>query len=290
MFWVLLQIVARVRRHVGDAAARPDRHVALVVVLEASPDTVCAAEASAASTLPLFARRPPPGSDPAASSCAVVLPEVAGARQDRVRVPDDLQLRRRLDRVELLRRNHAEEVVHVHDLRIRDVRDRRRVEAHRHVRVVRIRTLAARPHHTAVQHPRNPDVLHVGVLARHLVRDVDPDDRVRILRHRRVRRHRLRRSDARLQRHVRARDVEQLAADQLAVGDGLAAARDDALATVRFATGTPSFVEAMLEQRLARERADVADLRAGARHRVRAALAARADRRPRCRRRRLPPC
>ena len=56
-------------------------------------------------------------------------PVVAGARQLRVALPDDLQLRRRLDRVVLLRRDDGEEVVDLDELRARDVLDRRLVDA-----------------------------------------------------------------------------------------------------------------------------------------------------------------
>ena len=179
-FWVLLQIVALIRLDVRDAAARADRHVALVVVLERARDRV---RRRGQRGVDVALRRAFSVADdlPLGVHVAVVLPEVAGARKDRVGVPHDLQLRRSLDRVELLRRHDAEEVVHLHDLRARDVGDRLRVDAHRDVRVVRVRALAARPHHAAVQHPGHADLVHVGVLAGHLVRDVDADDRVRVL-------------------------------------------------------------------------------------------------------------
>ena len=74
----------------------------------------------------------------------------------------------------------------------------------------------------------------------------------------------------------RHREVEQLAADQVAVLDALAAAGDDAgRDAVRLATGTPSFVDAMLEQHLLRVRRRRAGLRRAARDAARAAAAAR---------------
>ena len=97
------------------------------------------------------------------------------------------------------------------------------------VRAVAVCALAARPHDPAVEHPGHADVVDVGVRAGHFRRDVDraaprdPDQRVLA--------DRLRRAPT---PGVRAScpvydDVEQLAADELAVGDRLAAAGDDAL-------------------------------------------------------------
>ena len=151
------------------------------------------------------------------------------------------------------------------------------VDAHRDVRVVRVGALTAGPHHAGVHHPGHAHLVHVRVLARDLVGDVDAGDRVRVLEDRLVRRDRLRRRDARLQRHVGAAELEVACRRQLAVGDGLAAARDDALVDRQLRGGHAELRRGHAEQRLARERRDVAELRAGARHRVRAALAAGAD-------------
>src|SRR6266566_8229945 len=102
------------------------------------------------------------------------------------------------------------------------------------------RRLPARTDHPAVKHPGQTHVTAVGELSSHDSGDVDtrlrlPDELVLI--------DRLRRRLARLQtgaqkalKHtqvvalhlLRDRDVEELAADELAVGDRLAAARDRA--------------------------------------------------------------
>ncbi len=140
----------------------------------------------------------------------------------------DLQDRSRLDRVVLLRRDDREEVPDAHDLHARDVLDRVGVDGERHrVRAVAVGTLPARPNHAAVEHSGHADVGRVGVHARDDLGDVvvghagDPD----LLVLARV----LRRRDTGVQRRRRERDLHQLVADELAVGDGLAAAGDDAL-------------------------------------------------------------
>ena len=72
-------------------------------------------------------------------------------------------------------RDDADEVADLHDLRVRDVGDRLRVDRqHLRVHAVVRGTLPARPDRAAVQHPGDPDVVHVRVGAVHLRRDVEP--------------------------------------------------------------------------------------------------------------------
>ena len=135
------------------------------------------------------------------------------------------------------RRDDAEEVAEADDLRALDVLDRALVDRDDlRRRAVAVGALAARPHDAAVEHARDADVVDVGRLAGDLVRDVDPrraraDDLVLAdrLRARRARDGLGRRRRVAGGREARDLDVEQLVADQRAVGDGLAAARDDAL-------------------------------------------------------------
>ena len=136
-----------VLRHVGDGDVRADRSVHLVVVgersrvrlrgrlhrrVEARRSPVCAAIAGRGLAGAVRVAHP--------------LPEVPAAGDRRRIRPLHLELRGRLDRVVLLRRDDAEEVADVHDLHVRDVLDRVLVDRDRHrVRAVAVGALAARP-------------------------------------------------------------------------------------------------------------------------------------------------
>ena len=205
----------------GNAAARADRAVHLVVVLiglrqHRRRSLECrvgvAGEGRGVHRLP------------GGVLGAELFHDVAVARQDRVVLVGDLQLGRRLDRVVLVRRDDGDEIAPANDLRAGQVLDRALVDRE-HLDTRAVGTLAARADETRVNHARQPDVLDVRVGARHLVGDVEP---------RRARRHELvvvrvlRRRDRRVQRLRAHRHVEHLAADQLPVRDGLAATRHDA--------------------------------------------------------------
>ncbi len=159
--------------HVADRAARADRHVPVVLVLVGRGHGVRGRPEGLVDVpgLRLDPRRRQPGG----VELAHLLVHVAAAR-DRGRVgPLHLQLRGSLDRRVLLLGDDADEVAEAHDLGARDRLDRALVHR-QHLRsgAVTVGALPTRPHHAAVQHVRHLDVLHVGVLARHLVRDVDP--------------------------------------------------------------------------------------------------------------------
>ena len=177
-----------------------------------------------ASTSPLFTVNTAFAS-PALSWARICFQRLPGVgRLGRV-LPGHLERGGRLDRVELQRRDHGEEVTLPDDLRTRDVRDRGRVDRHDRSAGAE-RPLSAGTDDACVPHAGDPDVVHVGVRPCCLGRDVDP-------RHERrddlVRADRLR--DALSGVQVRGRDLraDQLAADQLPVGDRLPAARDRAV-------------------------------------------------------------
>src|SRR6185436_19638054 len=103
------------------------------------------------------------------------LPEVARAARAELRValPDDLQLRGRLDGRVLLRRRDGDEVADLHDLGALDVRDRLLVDRDRVVVLGGDRPGAARVDPAGVPHAGDADVLDVGVVAFDLGRNVD---------------------------------------------------------------------------------------------------------------------
>ena len=113
-----------IRLHVGDRARRADRHVPVVGVLvrrrhrlrrrlERGVHVADVRRVAGGVRRVRIARLAHPR------------PEVARAGQLRIALPDHLQLRRRLDRVVLLRRHDREEVPDLDDLDVRDVLDRR---------------------------------------------------------------------------------------------------------------------------------------------------------------------
>ncbi len=145
-----------------------------------------------------------------------------GVRQLRRFRPGHLEDLRGLDRVPLLRGDHADEVALAHDARGRDVPDRAFVDRKR-LGASAIGALATRQHDAAVQHVGQAHVLHVDVFAGHLVRQIDT-------RHPRAyQRVAVRRLD---RRGARELDVERLVAKEVAVLDRavrLAVDRNDAL-------------------------------------------------------------
>ncbi len=193
-------------------------------------------------------------------------------REDRRLRPLDLQLSRSLHDFVLDRTDHSEEVAVAHDLHVRKMLDRARIDRQRLCETVRQPRTLTRPHPTCVQHARDLDRGHVRVMPGHLLRDVH------------ARRHRpdqlvvldgLRRRNPVLERGRRQRDVEELPADELAVRGRLAAARDDALRDRQVRNRRTEARRSELQQlRPGRDRGR-ADAMAGARHRVRAADAAR---------------
>ena len=167
--------------------------------------------------------------------------KVRVARQRRRIGPGHLQLLGGPHRVPLGRRHDADEVAAAQHPRARDVRDRGLVDR-QHRRPGAVAALPGREHHAPVQHAGQAHVVHVGVAARHLRRDVDPRDPLPdqlVL----AGRFGARRPGqqpgcpvpARHQRLVqvvslRDRDAERLPAEQLPVGHGLAATGHDARA------------------------------------------------------------
>src|SRR5207237_2594850 len=89
-----------------------------------------------------------------------------------------IQLRSCLDRIVFMRRYDTEKVAFTDELHTRDVLQRTLVDRDDWSAEPESR-LPARPHDPAVEHSRNPDVVHVGVSAGDLVRDVDPRHRLR---------------------------------------------------------------------------------------------------------------
>jgi len=168
----------------------------------------------------------------------------------------------------------GEEVPAPNDDSARDVLDRALVDAERHVVLRRVGADAARVHPAGVPHSRDVHVLDVRVLPAHLVRDVDPvlhrPDEL-------VVGHRL--GDALAGRRAGLRggegEVEVLAADQLAVGDLAATARDDALADRQARDGHAELRGGHLQQLLPRVGGRNAGLRRAGRDTAGTAAAAR---------------
>ena len=244
-FWVLLQIVAPVAVNVGDRTARPDRHVTLVMMGERTRHRV--RRRGERSVDVALQRVPDRCRDlPLRVEVAVVPPQVARSGKDRVRVPHDLELSSRLDRVVLLRRNHTEEVVHMHDLSARNMRDRR---SHRRS-PGRSSCTDTHPDHAGEPSGRGASP-EPGPAARTCTFPVTLSGMsIRTTGfgsvNRLVRRHRLRRSDTRLQRDVRTSDRSTACRRRAAPNVTLLPPPETTpLSTVRFATGTPRFAEAM---------------------------------------------
>ncbi len=97
--------------------------------------------------------------------------DAVAARQHRRNVPRDFQVARGAHRVPFRVRHHADEIAFAQHARAGDVGDRTLVDA-RHLRARAVRRLPARPHDAPVDHPRQPQVLDVDVLAAHFIRDV----------------------------------------------------------------------------------------------------------------------
>jgi hypothetical protein len=198
------------------------------------------------------------------TDCPHRLELVAAAGQRLRRVdPLHLQLRGRLDRVVLVLRHDADEVALAYDAGPFDVADRLLVDRH-HRRAEPEHGLAARENDAPVEHPGDADVVDVG-------RGTGDDRRDLDARHacadERVLADRLRRRHAGLDaaceveharapgRHVVAvghPDVEELAAEQLPVRNGPAAARDDALSHRKLRCGDAELRRREAEQCLPR--------------------------------------
>ena len=188
--------------------------------------------------------------------------EIALPRQRRPRIPGDLQLLRRLQRLPRLVSNDANEVLLDDDLHVaRHAGDRALVNAGDRGANRR------RTHHAAVHHARHAHVVHVLEAARRQRRHVDTSDRSS--EHRPA----LNRLALRI---LLDRDVEALAANQLAVADllrGVRLVRDDAVDDVQIIGGRAELRRGHRDQRLARRRARLRQVLVIEVHRM--ALAAR---------------
>ena len=146
--------------------------------------------------------------------------------------------------------NDAEEVALAHELDdTGNAADRRLVDA------LQRRSDRRRPYHAAVQHAGHAEVLHVGEFAGHLVRNVDARDRgaddlevFRVLGLRRL--------------GVVDRERKGLAADQLAIADGFAAAADGPGGDRELVRLDAELRRREIEQRTSRHRRGVANLHA----------------------------
>ena len=193
------------RRDVGDGAVRAERHVSLIRSAKRRLDHVRGA-AEGGGDIALFRDH---------GICrlrrAHLIEEASRPCERRRDVPRHLQLLCGAHGVPLVRRDNREKVAPADDADAGNVRDGRLVEAG-DACAVGVRALPGRPHDASVQHARQPDVLHVRVLAADLVREVEPrmasaDDRV------------LGRSF--LRGRAGQRDLERLVAKEIAVLHGL---------------------------------------------------------------------
>src|SRR5208337_1148842 len=95
-------------------------------------------------------------------------PQFALLRQAFPVGPVLLQFLRRADGAPLAFGHYAQEIAFAHNLdQAGNVLDRTLTDAHQR------RTDSGRSHDTAVQYPGQPEILHVGELARHFSRDVE---------------------------------------------------------------------------------------------------------------------